>query len=69
MGDKFSPLLLLLESGCDMFKKKEYKLITKYKGKEETDICGTFWSMICLLISKVWGSFEVMQIERVCFYE
>lgn len=49
--------------------KREYRLITKYKGKEDHDICGTFFTCLCLITSKMWGNFEVVNIKRLDFYE
>lgn len=49
--------------------RRQYKIITLKKKEIDEDVCGTFFTIICLITSKIWGNFEVINIKRVKFYE
>ncbi len=48
---------------------RRYKLLTRCKNEIDEDLCGTFLTVMCLVASKFWGKFEVLEIKRVGFYE
>ena len=49
--------------------KRMYSVVTKSKNGLDEDLCGTFFTVLCLIASKFWGKFEVLRIDRLEFYE